>query len=47
MPPSLRDWLLEDHLAFFVSDFVDRADLAPFLLHTRGMGAAIDPIILP
>lgn len=28
LPPSLRDWLPEDHLAFFVSDLVDQLDLA-------------------
>jgi len=27
LPPSLRDWLPEDHLAFFVSDLVDQLDL--------------------
>src|SRR5262245_600632 len=28
LPPSLREWLPEDHLAFFVSDLVDQLDLA-------------------
>lgn len=28
MPPSLRDWLPEDHLAYFVSDLVDGLDLS-------------------
>ena len=28
LPPSLRDWLPEDHLAFFVSDLVDQLDLS-------------------
>ena len=28
LPPSLRDWLPEDHLAFFVSDLVDHVDLS-------------------
>ena len=28
LPPSLRDWLPEGHLAFFVSDLVDQLDLA-------------------
>ena len=28
LPPSLRDWLSEDHLAFFVSDLVDHLDLS-------------------
>jgi len=27
MPPSLREWLGEDHLAYFVSDVVDQLDL--------------------
>jgi len=27
LPPSLRDWLREDHLAYFVSDMVDQLDL--------------------
>lgn len=30
LPPSLRDWLPEDHLAFFVSDTVDAMDLGAF-----------------
>jgi len=28
LPPSLRDWLPEDHLAFFVSDVIDHLDLS-------------------
>ena len=28
MPPSLRDWLPEDHLAYFVSDTIDEMDLS-------------------
>src|SRR6202166_3006467 len=28
LPPSLRDWLPGDHLAFFVSDVVDQLDLS-------------------
>jgi len=27
LPPSLREWLPEDHLAFFVSDLIDQLDL--------------------
>ena len=27
LPPSLRDWLAEDHLVYFVSDVVDQLDL--------------------
>jgi hypothetical protein len=28
LPPSLREWLPEDHLAYFVSDMVDQLDLS-------------------
>ena len=28
LPPSLRDWLPEDHLAYFVSDVIDQLDLS-------------------
>src|SRR3990172_1306321 len=28
LPPSLRDWLPEDHLAYFISDTVDELDLS-------------------
>ena len=28
LPPSLRDWLPEDHLAYFVTDVVDQLDLS-------------------
>ena len=28
LPPSLRDWLPEDHLAYFVSDLIDELDLS-------------------
>lgn len=28
LPPSLREWLPEDHLAYFVSDVVDELDLS-------------------
>lgn len=40
LPPSLRDWLPDDHLAFFVSDLVDALDLsaitAVYNLEERG-----------
>ena len=29
LPPALRDWLAEDHLALFISDVVDELDLSP------------------
>jgi len=28
LPPSLRDWLPENHLAYFVSDVIDNLDLS-------------------
>jgi len=28
LPPSLRDWLPEDHIAYFISDVVDSLDLS-------------------
>jgi len=33
LPPSMREWLLEGHLAFFINDTVDALDLAAF--HAR------------
>ena len=40
LPPSLRHWLPENHLAFFVSDVVDQLDLSAIERHyeaeTRG-----------
>ena len=29
LPPALRDWLPEEHLALFISDVVDELDLSP------------------
>jgi hypothetical protein len=46
LPPSLRDWLPEKHLAYFVSDVVDQLDLSAM---DAGMGtrsAASHPTIL-
>jgi transposase len=42
MPPSVADWLPEDHLAWFVLDVVDELDLAGFEARYRsdGRGAA-------
>lgn len=46
MPPSMADWLPEDHLAWFVIDVVAELDvsasLAGYRLDGRG-GAAYDP----
>ena len=30
LPPSLREWLAEDHLAWFVIEVVEQLDLAAF-----------------
>jgi transposase len=46
LPPSVADWLPEDHLAWFVLDTVDEMDLAPFYSDYRNDGwgaAAHDP----
>jgi transposase len=42
MPPSLREWLGEDHLAWFVIDAVDQMDVSEFYAAYRsdGWGAA-------
>ena len=33
LPPSLREWLREDHLAYFVSDLIDQLDLSAIESH--------------
>jgi transposase len=38
LPPDLRDWLPEGHLAWFILDVVDQLDLAPFYLAHRDDG---------
>src|SRR6185437_13485567 len=38
MPPSLRDWLPEDHLAWFVIETVGRLDLQRFYAAYRADG---------
>jgi len=46
MPPSLRDWLPEEHLAWFVIEAVGRLDLGEFSADCRGDGhgrAAYEP----
>lgn len=49
MPPSVREWLPEDHLAFFVLDVVAELDLADFYsahrLDGRG-GSVYDPAMM-
>jgi transposase len=49
MPPSLRDWLPEDHLAWFVLDAVEEMDLAAFYADYRADGhgrPAHDPAVM-
>ena len=49
MPPSVADWLPEDHLAWFVLDVVAELDLAGFLSGYRADGrggAAYDPAMM-
>jgi transposase len=49
LPPSLRDWLAEDHLAWFVIDAVERMDLAAFYAAYRADGhgrAAYEPAMM-
>lgn len=38
LPPSPRDWLPEDHLAWFLADTVEQLDLEPFLQRYRYCG---------
>jgi len=49
MPPSVRDWLPEGHLAFFVGDVVAELDLGGFYRAHRadGRGGAVyDPALM-
>src|SRR6266516_7005153 len=49
LPPDLRDWLPQDHLAWFILDVVDQLDLEPFYRAHRDDGhghPAYDPKIL-
>src|SRR6266498_804426 len=46
LPPDLRDWLPQGHLAWFILDVVNQLDLAPFYRAHRGDGhghPAYDP----
>jgi transposase len=49
LPPSMREWLAEDHLAWFVLDAVDAIDLGAFYAEYRDDGwgrAAFDPTMM-
>jgi len=43
LPPDPREWLAEDHLAYFVSDTVDALDLAAFYAPYEGDGRRKQP----
>ena len=43
LPPSPKDWLAEGHLAYFVSETVDRLDLKAFYKRYRGDGRRNQP----
>ena len=40
MPPSLRDWWPEDHLAWFILACVEELDLGAFYTSYRGWSRA-------
>jgi transposase len=49
MPPSLREWLPEGHLAWFILGTVEELDLGPFYATYRADGhgrAAHDPAMM-
>ena len=49
MPPSLLDWLPQNHLAWFVLDAVEEMDLTGFYAEYRGDGVgrpAHDPAVM-
>jgi hypothetical protein len=49
LPPSLREWLPQDHLAWFVLDAVDEIDLSAFYGAYREDGwgrAAFEPAMM-
>ena len=43
LPPDLRDWLPQEHLAWFVLDVLDQLDLAPSIDSTATTGTATPP----
>ena len=46
LPPSLRDWLPEDHLCYFVSDVVDNLGVCPRNARRKFDGSTFrDPIV--
>ena len=47
LPPSLRDWLPEGHLAYFLSDLVDELDLSQVYAAYRPADSAGQPAFHP
>jgi transposase len=38
-PPDLREWLPENHLAYFIVDIIEQLDLSGFKVNNRGSGS--------
>jgi len=43
LPPSLQDWLPEDHLAYFIIDLMDHLDLSAIYADYQGDGRGQPP----
>ena len=43
LPPSLAEWLPENHLVYFVSEIIDRLDLQIFYARYEGDGRRNQP----
>ena len=43
LPPSLSEWLPENHLAYFVGEIIDRLDLEIFYSRYQGDGRRNQP----
>jgi transposase len=43
LPPSVSEWLPEDHLVYFVSEIIDRLDLQIFYARYEGDGRRNQP----
>jgi transposase len=49
LPPSLREWVRQDHLASFISDVVDKLDLSEIINsydNSRGGQAPFHPVMM-
>ncbi|MCX6841180.1 MAG: IS5/IS1182 family transposase, partial [candidate division WOR-3 bacterium] len=49
LPPSLREWLPQDHLANFISDVVDTLDLSEIIAaydNSQGGQASFHPVMM-